>query len=37
MIVTSDGHRQEHTLTNRELLDAYGRQFGIELTRLPPL
>jgi hypothetical protein len=35
MIVTSDGYRQEHTLTDQELLDTYGRQFGIELARLP--
>jgi N-hydroxyarylamine O-acetyltransferase len=37
MIVTSDGDRQEHTLTDRELLDAYGRRFGIELERLPQI
>jgi hypothetical protein len=24
-------------LTDRELLDAYRRQFGIELERLPPI
>jgi hypothetical protein len=37
MIVTCGGHREEHTLTDRELLDAYRRQFGIELERLPPI
>jgi N-hydroxyarylamine O-acetyltransferase len=37
MIVTRGGHREEHTLTDRELLDAYRRQFGIELERLPPI
>jgi N-hydroxyarylamine O-acetyltransferase len=36
MIVTNDRHREEHTLTDSELLDAYSRHFGIELTRLPP-
>jgi N-hydroxyarylamine O-acetyltransferase len=37
MIVTSNGHREEHTLTDRELLDVYRRRFGIELERLPPI
>jgi N-hydroxyarylamine O-acetyltransferase len=37
MIVTSDGRREECTLTDRELLDAYRREFGIELARLPPI
>lgn len=37
MIVTRDGNREEHTLTDRELLDTYRRQFEIELERLPPI
>jgi hypothetical protein len=37
MIVTRGGHREEHTLTDRELPDAYRRQFGIELERLSPI
>ena len=37
LIVTSDGHRDERTLTDGELLDAYRRHFGIALERLPPL
>ena len=37
LIVTSDSRRDERTLTDRELLDAYRRRFGIELERLPPL
>jgi N-hydroxyarylamine O-acetyltransferase len=36
LIVTSDGRRDERTLTDRELLEAYRRRFGIELERLPP-
>jgi N-hydroxyarylamine O-acetyltransferase len=37
MIATRDGHREERTLTDPELLDAYRRVFGIELERLPPI
>ena len=37
MIVTSDGHRKEHTFTDRELPDVYCRRFGVELERLPPI
>lgn len=37
MIATRDGHREERTLTDPELLDAYRRVFGIELERLPPM
>jgi N-hydroxyarylamine O-acetyltransferase len=36
MIVTSDGHRDLRRLTDGALLEAYRRQFGIELDRLPP-
>jgi N-hydroxyarylamine O-acetyltransferase len=37
MIVTSDGSREEHTLTDHELFDAYAQHFGIDLPRLPPI
>jgi hypothetical protein len=37
MIVTRGGRREEHTLTDRELLDVYQQDFGMELTRLPPV
>jgi N-hydroxyarylamine O-acetyltransferase len=37
LIVTRDGRREERTLTDPELLDAYQQEFGIELDRLPPV
>ena len=36
LIVTRDGHREEHTLTSDvEILAAYRRHFGIVLDRVP--
>lgn len=36
LIVTEDGHREEHTLTSdAEILAAYRRYFGITLDRVP--
>jgi N-hydroxyarylamine O-acetyltransferase len=36
LIVTKDGHREEHTLaTDAEILAAYRRYFGITLGRVP--
>jgi N-hydroxyarylamine O-acetyltransferase len=37
MIVTRGGHREEHTLMDRELRDAYRRLFGIDLERRLPI
>lgn len=36
LIVTEDGHREEHTLSSdAEILAAYRRYFGITLDRVP--
>ena len=36
LIVTENGHREEHTLTSdAEILAAYRRYFGIALDRVP--